>query len=388
MHYEKHHTESESLARGLLSPDECPEIATQFFASQWIFLGGALIPCLLAALLSQQDLDTLALRGESTLFVALFLKWLVTIYLWIPILVPTWLALRGHCSSHWPVVYFGAQLISGPFLAYLHVAICYGVLSRIAHRGPFALRHPWVYYRSTRYLTDLVLYYALVLCIHGVSYYRRNRSEGIRRLQLENELLLAQLQMLGIQLQPHFLFNALNSISSLMRRDVDAADDLLVEVSAFLRQTLAVSGRTTISLEEELVLATMYCNLQSRRRPFQASLRIDAVPHSLKAQVPPMILQPLIENAFLHSRTEMLHLELTIRSKEDNVHVCLENNGAFLSEAPLHNGRGVGLDNVRGRLRCLFGAASSLALRNRPEDGVRVDLVLPFTISMEAASHA
>jgi hypothetical protein len=167
MYCYKKHAESGLLARGSLTPKGGLDPARRHFRPQWILLMAALFPGLLAALLSQQDLDTLALRGESTLFVALFLKWLVTIYLWTPMFLPTWLASRYLSASRLSFWYVGGQLIAGPFIAYLHIVVCYGILSRLAHTGPFTLRHPWVYYRSSRYLIDLVLYYTLVVCIHG-----------------------------------------------------------------------------------------------------------------------------------------------------------------------------------------------------------------------------
>lgn len=364
-----------------------PSSPQHTWSVRWASLMIVLIPALAAALLSSQDVDTLALRGESTPFLAFFTKWLVTIYLWLPLLIPTWFALLYRPFPRHPVVYSACQLASGPLLVYLHVALSYAILSRLAHTGPFALRHPWQYYRVSRFATELIFYYALVLCLHAIGWYRNSQSEKLKRLRLENELLVSQLQMLGIQLQPHFLFNTLNSISSLMRKDIDAADDLLVEVAAFLRQTLSVSGRSMISLDEELRLARRYCDLQNQRCMHTALLQIEAPSQTLDAQVPPMILQPILENAFMHSRTDALQIEVWTSREADMVHLRIENNGAQLTRTSFENDNRIGLQNVRERLRCLYGSRSSVALSNRTTDGVRVDIKLPFISLIEPARH-
>jgi two-component system, LytTR family, sensor kinase len=342
-------------------------------------LVGALAPAGAAALLALQDIDTLALAGQTTSYIALCLKWLVAIYFWVPFLVPTRLLCRTSFTRRHSLLYILVQAALGPLMTYLHMSSWYGVWSSIAPTGVFALRHPRSYYFVSRYVTETVFYYGLVIGLHAFRWHRRVQAEHLRRLHLENDLLIAQLQMLSVQLQPHFLFNTLNSISSLMRKDVDAADDMLVGLGAFLRQTLAVSTRSTISLEEELSLAKTYYELQRARCSNQASLILIIPSMTLGAKVPPMILQPLIENAFVHSRCASLSINCSAFVQESELHLSVENNGSRLPDPQVRPTEKIGLSNVRSRLSCMFGKEASLKIGNCGEDGVCVHMTMPFT---------
>jgi two-component system LytT family sensor kinase len=338
----------------------------------------ALAPAIAAALLALQDIDTLALAGQTTSYIALCLKWLVAIYFWLPFLVPAWFVCRQPFLRSRSFLYVLVQAALGPLMTYLHMASWYWFWSSIEPAGPFALRHPRSYYFVSRYVTETVLYYGLVVGLHAFRWQRRVQAEQFRRLHLENELLIAQLQMMSIQLQPHFLFNTLNSISSLVRKDVDAADDLLVALGAFLRQTLAVSTQVTITLEEELSLAKTYYELQRARCSNQASFTLNVPSKTLGAKVPPMILQPLIENAFVHSRSSSLLIGCSAVVQENALHLSVENSGSRLPGLPVKPTERIGLSNVRSRLSCMFGSEASLEIYNHGEDKVCVHMTMPF----------
>lgn len=362
----------------LLIETETQDIYRMPRVSQWIFLLLCFLPASLAALLALQDIDTLALAGESPLYIEFFVKWLVVVYLWPLMMIPAWILNRRPFLQRRPLLYVLCQVSLGPAIAHIHIAVFYAILSRFDGMGPFALRHPRAYYMASRHMTEVVLYYGLVICLHAVLLYRRSQSERFERLHLENELLLAQLQMLSIQLQPHFLFNTLNSISSLMRKDVDAADDLLIEVGTFLRKTLAISTRSTIPLDEELALVRSYYQLQNIRYANRALLALEIAPTTLGVQVPPMILQPIIENSFKHSRSESLTIDVSSYLEQDTVRLRIENNGAQLQEnAIVQSETKIGLSNVRGRLHGMYGNASSFSIRNRSDDGVCVEMTIP-----------
>jgi len=340
----------------------------------WFASAVCMVLTAFAALMAQQDVDMVALSSESVPFLPLFVKWLVYAYLWPLMLSPSLLLQRLLKSRHY-IAYILCQLALAPLASYAQLGLWYFIFSSLAKGPPFAPRHPHDYYIASRLATGSVFYLFLVVCIHSYLWYRRMRAERFERLRAERDLLHSQLQALNLQLQPHFLFNALNSVSSLMRKDIDAADDLLVELGQYLRHILAISSRSTISLEEELALARSYFELQNGRHERSATLDLEIAQTALDIAVPPMILQPLIENAFVHSRARNLNIGVTVKLAQEMVSVRVENNGASLSDSG-HSARPrIGIRNVQERLHALYGSSVEFSLRNRCPDGVCVEIM-------------
>ena len=362
-----------SFSRSILTP-----------RNLWFFFAVCLALTVFSALMAQQDVDMVALTGESVPFLSLFVKWLVVAFLWSVMLAPC-LILQRLLKFKRYIAYAVCQLALAPLIGYTHLGLWYFIFSSLAKRPPFALRHPHAYYIASRLASDSLFYLFLVGCIHSYLWYRRMRAERFQRLRAERDLLHAQLQALNLQLQPHFLFNALNSVSSLMRKDVDAADDLLVELGQYLRRILAISPRPTITLEDELALARSYFELENSRHTRGATLDLKIAQTALGIAVPPMILQPLIENAFVHSKTPNLTIGVTVRLAQEMVSVRVENNGALLSNSDHSIPPRIGIRNVQERLRALYGSSVEFSLRNRYPDGVCVEIVWPQNHYGEAA---
>jgi len=201
--------------------------------------------------------------------------------------------------------------------------------------------------------------------------------------RLETQLAQSKLQALRMQLHPHFLFNALNTISMLVRKKKDKdATKMISSLSDMLRTALTQTERSMIRLEEELSLLSKYLDLEQIR--FEDTLHIifDIDDSALDCRVPSLILQPLVENAFKHGISRQIdNSKLCISAKKNNRYLTIKifNTGPELPpEWNIRKNVGVGLNNTIGRLDTLYGNNYSLQIDNREEKGVQVKLKLPI----------
>src|SRR6267378_3157443 len=147
---------------------------------------------------------------------------------------------------------------------------------------------------------NLLIYWVIVAVSHAFDYYRKYRERELRTAELEKRLVQAKLQALQMQLNPHFLFNTLHSISSLMHKDVEAADKMITRLSDLLRAALAGADTQEVTLRQELNLLQLYLSIEQIRFGNRLSVKMEIAPDTLEAQVPNLILQPLVENAIRH----------------------------------------------------------------------------------------
>ena len=244
---------------------------------------------------------------------------------------------------------------------------------------PFAetLRYALV---ATLVFNELV-YWVIVVTTHAVGFYRQSQARERRELELERHLSEARLSALQMQLNPHFLFNALHGISTLMYRDVEAADRMLIRLSELLRHALDRSGAHCVSLRDELGFLDRYLDLEQIRFADHLTVRREVDPAVLDAPVPNLILQPLVENALKHGiepqvRPGVITLR-ALRQGPATLRLEVEDNGAGLdpSRAPAS---GIGLANCRSRLEQLYGGGASLSLRSGSDRGLCVVIELPL----------
>jgi hypothetical protein len=202
------------------------------------------------------------------------------------------------------------------------------------------------------------------------------------RLRTQQALALqqqAQLQRLAQQMQPHFLFNALNTVSSLMHVDVEQADATLMQLAGVLRATLALGDAHEAPLRAELDIARGYAGVMAARFAGRVEIgwRID---DALLAQpLPVMSLQPLLENVFKHTvekRRGLTHIEVSAQCEDGALVLRVDDDGRIAEDKAGAVG-GIGLANLRARLAALYGERASLALAARAEGGVRAELRVP-----------
>ena len=243
--------------------------------------------------------------------------------------------------------------------------------------------HLWIdkYYNG---VLSTILLYAFVLCAQSTL----ESSKRIARQQAEsarlNELLSkAQLSALRQQIEPHFLFNTLNAIAGLVRENRnDDAVNMIVGLSDFLRRVVEDSDRQKVPLAEELEFLRKYVDIQKVRFSDRLQVSVDVSPDALPAQIPALILQPMVENAIKHGIAKRVHggtIRVSASRSNGTLNLNVYNDGPALSEGEQAR-PGIGISNVRTRLQGLYGNAFELTMRNRP-GGVEVAVSLPYSES-------
>lgn len=230
------------------------------------------------------------------------------------------------------------------------------------------------------YPFNLLIYGVIVAVSHALDYYRKYHERTVQALELEKHLTEARLQSLLRQLKPHFLFNTLNGVASLMYSDVAAAERMLVRLSELLRQTMAQTGAPLTPLRAEIAFLERYLEIEQIRFRDRLTVEFDIDPATLDAQVPSLILQPLVENAIRHGiEPQMRTGRITLRSALDGdtlVLSVLDNGGGMPPEG--FKREGIGLANSRARLEELYGDDQQFELINQSEGGLCVRLRFPF----------
>jgi len=244
-----------------------------------------------------------------------------------------------------------------------------------APRGPIRPFYGAVYNAFTM-LAWSVLYI-------GIRYYAALQAERERSLKAEAAAHQAQLEALRYQINPHFLFNALNAVSTLVtERRNDEASRMLARVSDFLRLTLTAPVRDEVALADEVDYVRQYLEIERVRFGERLRTEFDLAPDTWEAAVPAFVLQPLIENAVRHAiapRESGGAITLEAHRSGEMLHVSIVDDGPGVRDEPQGNGTGrIGLTNTRDRLRQLYGDRGRLQLVSVPGGGTRATIEIPF----------
>jgi two-component system LytT family sensor kinase len=277
----------------------------------------------------------------------------------------------------------GIQVFAAPFFF-----IASSAISVIANRlilGPYpGSRSLFDSFRSVvinGFAFGLLIYWLIIGISQAINYYRGYRDRELLASNLETRLVEAQLDALRTQLHPHFLFNTLNSVSVLMRKDVDAADRMLLQLSNLLRVTLARNAAHEIKLGQELEILERYLEIEQIRFQDRLTVRAHIDPSTLDALVPQLFFQPLVENAIRHGIADReAGGEIDIHAERQNgmLHLQVRDNGPGLNIANGNLIEGVGISNTRSRLEYLYGSGSRFEIRNAEEGGLIVAAAFPF----------
>jgi two-component system LytT family sensor kinase len=188
--------------------------------------------------------------------------------------------------------------------------------------------------------------------------------------------------VLKMQLHPHFLFNTLHAISALMHKDVELADRMIARLGELLRSTLEHVGTQEVALRDELEFIKPYLEIEQARLGPRLTVQLDIDPEAMDANVPNLILQPLVENAIRHGiapRAGAGHIEIHARRENGRVRLQVCDNGRGLAT---NYTEGVGVGNTRARLRQLYGEEHQFVMCNRPDGGLEVTVALPFSTAL------
>lgn len=291
----------------------------------------------------------------------------------------------------------GAQYLAGAMVFNcVHVglrSVLYQVWDPRINKFSHALWNPqtgawkfeWVLYKRLFLYNSLdnilVGFVPVVLIAHAVMYHRRFRERESQALQLETQLAKARLETLKSQLQPHFLFNTMHSISSLMLTDVPAADRMMTRLSDLLRMSLEKGGVQITPLSCELDFVNGYLEIEKIRFEDRLKVSVEIAPDALDAQVPHLILQPLVENAVKHGisrRSAGGEIGIGATHDKGNLYLRVCDNGPGLNGSSPEEKAGLGLRATRERLRALYGDQQSIEIVKGPEGGVEVRVRIPF----------
>jgi two-component system LytT family sensor kinase len=255
-------------------------------------------------------------------------------------------------------------------------------------RVPMSYWRRFAFELNGEFIDNLVIFWSAFGLFRGVGYYQKYLEKEDVAAQLEVQLANAQLSALRMQLNPHFLFNTMNSISCLMRSDVEGADTMLEQLGSLLRITLERGDSQLIPLRDEMEFIEIYLALQDRRygNRVQQSVTVDAELHD--ALVPAMILQPIVENAYSHGLSKLdgggsLTIEAHIEGDEMRLSVLNSGIGLQTDLGRRSAGHGVGLSNTRSRLKLHYGADHTFVMRQVDRNKVEVVLTLPVQLSQE-----
>jgi signal transduction histidine kinase len=226
----------------------------------------------------------------------------------------------------------------------------------------------------------LLTYWALLGVAAFAREYAQRRERDRHAADLQTALARATLDALKMRLQPHFLFNTLNSISALMREDVEAADVMLTRLADLLRMTLDRADDQEVPLKDELDFVEKYLDIQRVRFGERLTVRVEVDPHTLPLAVPSLALQPLVENALQHGasrRTGPATVVVRTMKRDATLIVEIEDDGPGPPAVPAS---GHGLDTTRARLRHLHGDRASLTLAPGAMGGALARLSLPARV--------
>ncbi len=272
----------------------------------------------------------------------------------------------------------GVLLPSIRLALYAEAWVVAGEFGLHARRGVF---HPFYF------AENWVVYLTMLGVVHAVYYSQRFRDREVAAHRLEAELSSAQLHILKAQLHPHFLFNTLNAISSLMYSDVRAADRMLAQLAELLRHSLSAFHAQKVTLRRELDFLLPYLQIEQARLGDRLQLEMEVAPGLELALVPHLILQPLAENAVRHGiATRPAGGCLQVRVEARGERLCLEvaDDGPGSGQPSPPAGQGVGLSNTRARLASLYGEDHELRIEDGPE-GFTVYVELPLEFAPETA---
>jgi two-component system LytT family sensor kinase len=231
------------------------------------------------------------------------------------------------------------------------------------------------------FLTGIIVCVLILGLAHARNYYLQLRDEELKAYHLEAQLAQAQLEALKMQLHPHFLFNTLNAISALQTENLEAAQRMVVRLSEFLRLTLENSGVQEVTVEREVDFLSRYLEIERIRFPARLTVGMHIEPDTLVAQVPNLILQPIVENAIRHGIAACVapgRVDISASKRDRSLFLRVRDTGPGLKN---NGAEGIGLTNTRARLQRLYGTKSHLSLENVVGGGLEVTIEIPFVAS-------
>ncbi len=362
--------------------------------ARWVFGAATLLG--LSSTLQAYRLSTLTMKPSDVAIIELLALNLA--YWYVPAALTRPIFRLSHrlraADGHWTVA-AGVHALAAIGYSIVHLACMLGVRGLLWPNAGKPMEYAWTSFAQRLYLNNfdwaLMTYSTVVGVSYAVAYYRESQDRALKAAQLETRLMETRLRTLEAELHPHFLFNTLHAISTLIHSKPDAADRMISRLSDLLRLTFDRSGAPRITLQEEVEFLQKYLDIEQTRFQDRLEVEYHIDPETLDAEVPRLILQPLVENAIKHGLSPKPGrgwIRVSASRRADRLALEVRDNGVGLSERArtrLH--AGVGLSNTRDRLACLYGTAHRLEFSNEDE-GVAVQLEIPFRLAATGSDQA
>lgn len=315
--------------------------------------------------------------GEPYLWPDVLRTSLVGMWGWVPLTVALFWLVSRFPIRRGQALHACAVLMLGAFAAVLARAVFIYLLDPWV-RWYDAPPSFWGDVMPTSLQNNLLIAWIMMGLAHAVLYFDRAHAQERLAAELQARLAQARLDAIAAQLNPHFLFNALNSIAELVHLDADRADRMLVALSALLRRSLDSSRLQWVGLREELELLGQYLDIEKVRLGERMHVQWHVAEECLDEAVPPLLLQPLVENAIVHAiarRVRPGSVRIGAALVAGALRLEVEDDGA--EGLPDVEGHGIGLANTRARLEALYAGDATLSVEATPAGGTRVVLRLP-----------
>lgn len=218
------------------------------------------------------------------------------------------------------------------------------------------------------------------LIYFGYHFFSQYKQTEVEKWKLEAAVKDAELMALKAQINPHFIFNSLNNIRSLIVEDAEKARDMITHLSDLLRYAIHFSNQETVTLRRELEVVKNYLDLESIQFEERMNYSIDADENCMDVKIPPMVIQLLVENAVKHSLALIKaggEIHISARRREGEMVVEVRNTGQLKTNI---NGAGIGLKNATERLQILFGKRSNLSVNNSSDNNVTAKFTVPLNV--------
>jgi two-component system LytT family sensor kinase len=279
------------------------------------------------------------------------------------------------------LLYFPALISFAGVHQLIQLAILWSIIPRWRQKYP-ALIDCYRGYFAFGFYIDLIIALLIVIAVHALLYYQNFRASELAQSSLKTQLAQAQLRALKMQLHPHFLFNTLHSISSLVLEDPQKANSMIARLGDFLRLTVENSEQQLVTLKEETEFLRCYLDIEQVRFGDRLTVAVELEPQTLSAQVPHLILQPVVENAIQHAiapHAARGHINIEAKRLNSLLRVTISDNGPGISSNANSLGKKcVGLSNVRSRLQQFYGPDFRFELMNAGDGGLTVVIEIPF----------
>lgn len=339
---------------------------------------------------AMQSYMELTLRGETEIPLFRLIRWRsIWWYGWAIItpLVFEFVWRRPLTRENWPLTL--AQLVGGGIVAYaLHVSIQVATM----YLPTYSMVHE-TFLDAVRYhivislYLNVFIYWVIVGVANGLRAYSSAQARALSAANLEAQLANARLDALKMQLHPHFLFNTLHGISTLMYRDVDAADAMVNRLSRLLRKALDRSDVHEVTVREEIEFLEEYLAIERIRFGDDLAVRFEVPDEVDSFLVPSFVLQPLVENSIKYAIAPGDNkgtIAIAVTRYDDVLRLSVTDDGPGIPKNEDAIGVGVGLSNLHDRLVRMYGARGELHLENLPDGGLRVTVAIPARHSSQA----